>query len=293
MPAQPPVETPPLNTTTTTTTTPTPPPTTPPPSGDIISQITGFFTSPLNIIMIVAGVLGVVGLLVLILKAVQALHAHPLSKKLSSWLTSPGVDAIIIGLDPHTRECTLIPGKKVGSLYVGIEDGSFIAPVGGGETYVLKDSGKTVLIALVHHGNGVQANPALEQVLSLSLTPITGKEEEPPTLKDLRRTLISYIQNESATITGEIYISPRAKLYLSARAPRVLELLRKEIAYANDATLVATAASIRTIREEGAKIAAMREQLAISKRTATLMAIAIIALIIGVVLAILKMAHVF
>jgi hypothetical protein len=249
--------------------------------------------SPAVIAVIVAVLLGVVGLVVAISKIAQVLQVHPLGKKLSSWLTSPGVDAIVIGLDPHTRECTLIPVKKVGSEYVGVEDGSVVVPVGGGETYVLKDSGKTVLVALVYHGNGVQTNPALEQVLSLSLAPITGREDEPTTLKDLRRILISYIQSEAATITSEIYLSPRAKLYISARAPRVLELLRKEIAYANDATLVATAASIRTIREEGARIAALREQLAISRRMSTIIGLVVLALVIGVVLAILKMAGVF
>lgn len=288
MPAQPPVETPPLN-----ATTPAPLPTAPLPSGGLGEQVAGALMSPAVIAVIVAVLLGVVGLVVAISKIAQVLQVHPLGKKLSSWLTSPGVDAIVIGLDPHTRECTLIPVKKVGSEYVGVEDGSVVVPVGGGETYVLKDSGKTVLVALVYHGNGVQTNPALEQVLSLSLAPITGREDEPTTLKDLRRILISYIQSEAATITSEIYLSPRAKLYISARAPRVLELLRKEIAYANDATLVATAASIRTIREEGARIAALREQLAISRRMSTIIGLVVLALVIGVVLAILKMAGVF
>jgi hypothetical protein len=296
VPAQPPVETPPINATTTTPTpTPTavPPATTttpaPTPAPDILGELAGFFASPLNIVMILIGVLAVVGILFLIVRAVQSLHAHPLGKKLGSWLTSPGVDAIIIGLDPDTRECALLPAKRVGSLYVSIEDGSIIVPVGGGESYTIRGSGKPALIALVHHKHGVQHNPAAEQIISLSLTPIEGKEDIHG-IKDARRALLSYLQKESSMITGEIYISPKAKLYISAKAPRVLELLRKEIAYTTDAALVAVSSSTRTFAEEGTRIQMLRERLEITKK-ATMIWLALIAIIIvAVALMILKFA---
>ncbi len=290
MTEQTPVETPPImNTTTPPPQPPLPSPPSPAPQGgDFAGQIISFFTSPLNILLVVGIALGVVGLLVVIVKAVQALHAHPLSRKLGSWLSSPGVDVIVIGVDPYTRECKLIPCKRVGSMYIGVEEGVFITPIGGGESYVLHGTGKPVIFAL-RHGHGVQYNPASEQIISISLTPLTDKEDT-QSLKDLRRTLLSIIQTESAKITGEIYISPDVKLYVSAKAPRVLEALRKEIALANSIALVATQANIKTITEEGARIIEAHARLTAAKRTTLIIGVAVLLLIIAIVLYVIKMA---
>jgi hypothetical protein len=293
MSVQPPVETPPILATPapTPTAVPTDTATTPTPvtAPDILGELTDFFASPLNIVAILIGVLAVVGILFLIVRVIQSQHAHPLGKKLGTWLTSPSVDAVIIGLDPDTRECALLPAKRVGSLYVSVEDGSIVVPVGGGESYTIKESGKPALIALVHHRHGVQTNPAAEQIISLSLTPIEGKEDIHG-VKDTRRAVLSYLQKESSAITGEIYISPKAKLYVSAKAPRVLELLRKEIAYTTDAALVAVSSSTRTFAEEGARIQALRERLEIAKKTTMIWFALVAVVIVAIALMILKFA---
>jgi hypothetical protein len=77
MPAQTPIETPPVATTPPSKPTPTPVTGT----GDILGQIAKFFTSPLNILLVVGAVVGIVVVLVVLVKAVQSIHVHPLGRK--------------------------------------------------------------------------------------------------------------------------------------------------------------------------------------------------------------------
>jgi hypothetical protein len=90
-------------------------------------------------------------------------------------------------------------------------------------------------------------------------------------MKDLRRALLSYIQSETSAITGEVYLSPHAKIYISARPLKVLELLRKEVAHATSVALSAAEANLKVVTEEAARLYAIRERFALAKRYTLIM----------------------
>jgi len=289
VPEQPPVETPPV-----VTATPTAAPTTVPPATGILEQFASFFSSPLNIIIIAGVALGVVVAVVAVAKLAATLSSHPLAKSLAGWLGSPSTDAIVIGLDPFTRECRLIPVKRVGPIYVHTEgEPAYTIPVGGGESYVLSGTGKPVIIALVYR-HGVQHNPAQEQTLSLSLHPLVQESEEPVfSLRDVERALLSKVEAGISQISGEVRLGPDARIYVSARVPRVLELLRREVAYFVSANLEAVKSELHAVQQVAAAAIEAHRRLLETKRVTLIMGIAVTLIVIGVVLFILKQAGFF
>jgi len=240
-------------------------------------------------------VLVTLGLIVIVIIAVffvsRFVGGHPLGKKVGSWLTSPGVDAIVYAIDPFTREARLIPVKRIGSLYVGIEEPAYIVPMEGGESYTLAGAGKPTMVALKYGKYGVQWVPALHQFVNLSLLPL--KEGGSTNLKDLVRKLVTEIVTRQSMISGEIFIGPDIKLYISTDAVKALEALNREVAYSVATSLAAVHASVQSVAEEGVRILEAHRRLVETTRITLIIGIIVITLIIAVVVVMLKITGVF
>jgi len=153
------------------------------------------------------------GLLLTVLLVIYIFrHAvtHQYAKKMGEWLTNPGVDAFVLALDPTINEARLIPAKRVGPILVGLEETAFIVPIQGGETYTLAGTGKPLIVAVKYTKFGAQWIPGLEQIVSLSVLPVTAdaKQSEPRDVAELLERLIKNIQTQNASVSGELFIGP-------------------------------------------------------------------------------------
>jgi len=287
LPAQPPVETPPIL-----TPTPTPAPTATLPSQAVpspnpLAGVVSFLASPLNILLIVMGVLGVLFVVFAIVYVAQRLQAPAVARGIASWLTSPSVEAIVLAIDPLTRVAKLIPVKRVGLVYQSTEgEPSFIVPVRGGEVYTLEGTAKPLIVAVRHGRFGVQWIPGEEQVVSLSLTPLASKSGIED-LKEATYALITEIENNSSEITGEVLLSPSVKVYVSTRPLRALEALTALVAYAASVNLSSLVSVARAIHEEGLRLMEVQARIQLAKRWQLVMAVVLIAIAVAVVLGIL------
>ena len=304
MPAQTPVESPVVTpttsinaseTTTAVMTTHAPEPTAPLPQVNLnpFAQLIELFTSnPLAVIAIVMGLLLAVLLVIYILR-----HGvtHEYARKMGEWLANPAVDALVIGLDPTIKEARIIPAKRVGQFLMGLEDTAFTVPVQGGETYTLVGTGKPLVIAVKYTKFGAQWIPGLEQLVSLSVLPITAdaKQSEPRDVAELQERLIKNIQTQNSTISGELFIGPDMKIYVSTKVPTALELLAREVAYAASVNLSATISSMHAVAEEGERAMMAVVGAKVRLRMSLAWLILIIAIAVGVLVFLLKMAHVF
>jgi len=287
LPAQPPVETPPIL-----TPTPTPAPTATLPSQAVpspnpLAGVVSFLASPLNILLIVMGVLGVLFVVFAIVYVAQRLQAPAVARGIASWLTSPSVEAIVLAIDPLTRVAKLIPVKRVGLVYQSTEgEPSFIVPVRGGEVYTLEGTAKPLIVAVRHGRFGVQWIPGEEQVVSLSLTPLASKSGIED-LKEATYALITEIENNSSEITGEVLLSPSVKVYVSTRPLRALEALTALVAYAASVNLSSLVSVARAIHEEGLRLMEVQARIQLAKRWQLVMAVVLIAIAVAVVFGIL------
>ena len=285
MSAQSPAETPPVLT-------PTPTPTTPLPEQVVSAQnplagVASFLASPLNILIIVAGVLGVLFAVLAIAYIAQRLQAPAVARGIASWLMSPSVEAIVLALDPMTRVAKLIPVKRVGLVYQSTEgEPSFIVPVRGGEIYTLDGTAKPLIVAVRHGRFGIQWIPGEEQTVSLSLTPLASKSSIED-LREIEYALITEIENNTSEITGEVLLSPGVKVYVSTRPHRALESLKALVAYATGVNLSALVSVARAIHEEGLRLMEVQARIQLAKRWQLIMAVVFIAVAIAVVLGIL------
>lgn len=299
MPAQPPVETPavPVNATETATVaaTQSPAPASPFPQVNLnpFAQFAEFIAqNPLAAIAIGMGLLLTVLLVIYMFR-----HAvtHQYAKKMGEWLTNPGIDAFVLALDPTINEARLIPVKRVGPIFVGLEETAFIVPIQGGETYTLAGTGKPLIVAVKYTKFGAQWIPGLEQIVSLSVLPATAdaKQSEPRDVAELLERLIKNIQTQNASVSGELFIGPDMKIYVSTKVPTALELLARETGYAASVNLSATVSSMHAITEEGERAMMAMVGAKVRMRMSLAWLILIIAIAAGVLVFLLKMAHVF
>jgi heme/copper-type cytochrome/quinol oxidase subunit 2 len=252
-----------------------------------LADVVSFLASPLNILLIVVGVLGVLFVVLAIVYIAQRLQAPAMAKGIASWLTSPTVEAIVLALDPMTRVAKLIPVKRVGLVYQSTEgEPSFTVPVRGGEIYTLEGTAKPLIVAVRHGRFGVQWILGEEQAVSLSLMPLASKSS----VEDLREAeyaLITEIENNTSEITGEVLLSPGVKVFVSTRPHRALESLKALVAYATSVNLSALVSVARAIHEEGLRLMEVQARIQLAKRWQLIMAIVLIAVAIAVVLGIL------
>jgi len=283
---QEPVETPPLNATAT-----------PPAPVEVVPGLvdTGAFLPILEYLsnpFVVAGlaVLIVVGLVVVIavFRGLGLVGVHPYGRRVGSWLTSPGVDALVLTLDSDVREARLVPVKRVGSLYVGVEEPVYVVPVGGGESYVLAGTGKPVIVAVRAGRSGVQWIPAVDQLVNLSLEPF--REERVSGAKDVERKLVNELVARQARVSGEVYVGPEIRLYISTNTAKALEALKREVAYATASALAAVHAAVQSVTEEGVKVLEAHRRLVETSRMTLIMGVVAVILIIAVVAVVLRMA---
>jgi hypothetical protein len=285
--AQPPVEAPPVL-----TPTPTPAPTATPPSQAVsfpnpLADAVSFLASPLDILLIVMGVLGVLLTVFAIMYVVQRLQAPAVARSIASWLTSPSVEAVVLAIDPLTRVARLMPVKRVGLVYQSTEgEPSFIVPVRGGEVYTLEGVVKPLIVAVRRGRFGIQWVPGEEQVVALSLVPLTSKSS----IEDLREAeyaLITEIENNTSEITGEVLLSPGVKVHVSTRPHKALESLKALVAYATSVNLSALVSVARAIHEEGLRLMEVQARIQLAKRWQLILAVVLISVAIAVVLGIL------
>jgi len=296
MSAQPPVETPtvPVNVTETTTAVPTQA-TSPFPQVNLnpFTQFVEFIAQ--NPLVAVAIGLGLLLTVLLIIYIFRHTVTHQYAKKIGEWLTSPGVDTLVLALDPTINEARLIPAKRVGPFLMGLEETAFIVPIQGGETYTLAETGKPLIVAVKYTKYGVQWVPGLEQIVSLSVLPITAdaKQSEPRDVAELQERLIKNIQTQNASISGELFIGPDMKIYVSTKTPVALDLLARETGYAASVNISASISSMHAIAEEGERVMAAMVGAKVRLRMSLAWLILIIAIAVGVLVFLLKMAHVF
>jgi hypothetical protein len=278
MPAQTPTTTPPLATPTTT------PAAQPPQIPTLI---------PLDILPLVVGALASVAFMVLLLYVVlRRVGRHPFASRIGSWLTSPSVDVLVLGLDPYTREARLFPCKKVGSLYVSTEELAYVVPVGEGENYILANAGKPLIVALKYGRFGAQWVPSLAQTVSLALTPVTvGEGMEHANVRDLMERLVSEISAKISQVTGEVHVG-NITLYITTNTPKALEEFMKYVSYAVSAEASVISAAVQAVEAEGARVLEAQSRLILTKRTSLLIGIAVVVLIAAVAVVLLKMAGV-
>jgi hypothetical protein len=213
---------------------------------------------------------------------------------MKEWLENPGVDAFILALDPAINEAKLIPAKRVGSILMGLEESAFIIPIQGGETYTFAGVGKPLVVAVKYSKFGVQWVPGLEQLVSLSVLPVTAdaKQSEPRDAAELLERLVKNIQTQTATISGELFIGPDLKIYVSTKTPTALNLLARETGYAASVNLSATVSSINAISEEGERAMMAMIGAKVRLRMSLAWAIVMIAIAAGVLAFLLKTAGV-
>jgi len=240
------------------------------------------------IALAVLGLLAVVAVIVFLVGRLTG--GHPLGGRIGSWLTSPTVDALVFAVDPFTREAKLIPVKRVGSLYVGLEEPAYIVPMEGGESYTLAGTGKPVIIAVRYGRYGAQWIPALHQFVNISILPVREGSSNP---KDLAQKLITEIVTKQSVISGEVFIGPDIKLYISANTAKALEALNREVAYALATSLTAVHASVQSVAEEGVRVLEAHRRLMETHRVTLIIGAVAILSVIAVVVVLLKMAGVF
>jgi len=284
MPAQPPTHniTTPITTTTTTTVAPT----------QLLQQPFSWFSAlgPWWI-YVVAGIGAVIAIVIVFL--IAKLMGHPLARSLSNWLASPTTDMLVIALDPDTKTMSMLPAKRVGPMYVSTEKPIFILPVQGGEVYLWQEAGKPVLVTIRYDRYMTEWLPSLEQVVSLSVMPITSSESPPTDTGKLEEEILSRLVQEQARLTGEVYIGPNMKLYISASVPEALRLLKF---YVNEATyriVNAGLSAIARVEEEGAKLMELRIRQELAVKFGKWMPIIFLIIVVAIAVVMMKIFHVF
>jgi hypothetical protein len=281
MPAQPPAQNISVSVTTTTTVASSQP------LQPLFSWLPGLDQWWIYLVAIVGAVIAIAVVLL-----ATKLMGHPLARNISNWLASPTTDALAIALDPDTKTMTLMPVKRVGSMYVSTERPVFVLPVQGGEVYLWQEASKPVLVTIRYGRYSTEWLPSLEQVVSLSVMPITLSEAPPTDAGKLEEEILSRLVQEQARLAGEVYIGPNMKLYISASVPEALRLLKF---YVNEATyriVNAGLSAIARVEEEGAKLMEMRIRQELAARFGKWMPIVFLILIVVVAIVMLKIFHV-
>ena len=246
---------------------------------------------PLDTLPLVVGALAAVALLaVLIYVVLRRVARHPFASKVGEWLTSPSTDVLVLGIDPYTREAKLFPCKRVGSIYISLDELMYVIPVGEGENYVLAGAGKPLIVALKYSRYGVQWVPALTQVVSLSLTPILQERRDAEGVREVMDRMITEITGKVSQVTGEVRVSPDITVYVTTNVPKVLEEFMKYVSYAVSAEASVISASIHTVEAEGTRILESQTRLVISKRTSLIVGVSIVVIVAAVAAVLLKMA---
>jgi len=266
MSTQPPVETPPVHSQQT-----------PPALPFEIPQI------PVNIIVyVLVGAFAILGVAIAVY-LLRSRIAHPVAREFGSWLTSPTVDAVALALDPVTREASLIPVKRVGSLYVGTTSPVYLIPVSGGESYVLRGAEKPLVVALRYSKAMVQWSPALEQVVSLSLTPVENAKAEPASPTEIESQLVAEVARGTSRISGTVYVGPDLKLYVSTRVPDALRVFKEYSAYATSTVLSVLSSTLHSVAEEGYKVIEAHRRLVATRWQYLIMLPIVLAAVFGLV----------
>jgi len=254
----------------------------------VLSGLWSALSSPLTVLGIVGAVLVILLVVVAVAYLAQRLKLPSTVKSLSSWLTSPGVDALVFAVDPITSEARIVPARRVGLVYASTEvEPLIVIPIRGGEVFNLRDFNKPVVYAIRHGRFGVQWAPAQEQILSLALEPVSSGGAETSDPEEVERRLVSEIMNGVAELTGEIVLSPEIKLYVSVKPGLALSAFKSLVAYGSSTSLLAVQSTSHALAEEGARL--LELQARIRERTTMTLAAAImiIAISIAVSLAIL------
>jgi len=188
--------------------------------------------NPIAVLLIILGALILILLIVFFLS--KGAMTHQYVKRMRDWLENPAIDAFVLALDPAINVAKLIPAKRVGSILTGLEEPAFIIPIQGGETYTFEGVGRPLVVAVKYSKFGVQWLPGLEQLVSLSVLPVAAdaRQSEPQDTAELLERLVKNIQTQTATISGELFIGPDLKIYVSTKTPTALNLLAREISYA-------------------------------------------------------------
>jgi len=240
------------------------------------------------------GALAAVSLLVVLIYVVlRRVARHPFASKVGEWLTSPSTDVLVLGIDPYTSEAKLFPCKRVGSIYVSLDELMYVIPVGEGENYVLSGTGKPLIVALKYSRYGVQWVPALTQVVSLSLSPVLQERRDAEGVREVMERMITEITGKVSQVTGEVRVSPDITVYVTTNVPKALEEFMKYVSYAVSAEASVISASIHTVEAEGTRILESQARLVITKRTSLIVGIAIVVIVAAVAAVLLKMAGIF
>jgi len=217
--------------------------------------------------------------------------SHPVAKNINRWLTTPGVDVLVLALDPLTREAKLIPCKRVGSVYVSTVEPVYLIPVEGGESYTLSGAGKPVLIALRYGRGALQWVPASEQLLSLSLAPVEASGGTPvTTVEKVEERLLEEVARRVSEVSGQTYIGPDLRLYISTRVPKALEEFKRYVAYSAAASLSVLSSSLHTVAEEGYKVLEAHRRLVATRWTVIGWVVMVVVIVVAVALFILRQA---
>ena len=261
MPAQTPVPSPPVNATATETATPVPGNNTALPGpGQLVnpwaglSGIADFIQhNPVGFLLTVAVVLILVAVFI---RLARGGLVHHYAKRVHDYLTSPLTDVLVLALDPDTRTAKLLAAKRVGPLYVSHDDVMFIVPVQGGEIYTLEGTGKPLMVAIRYSKTGFQASPGLEQQVSLMVLPAAADSRagEPRDLNELYERLLKNVQGVNSSISGELYIGPDMKVYVSTKVPAALQSLATETAQMGSTVLLTAIQTFQAITEETKRI---------------------------------------
>lgn len=256
MPAQTPVPSPPANA----TATPVPENSTGlPEPGQLVNPWAGFSGiadfiqhNPVGFMLIVLVVLILVAVFIWV---VRGGVVHHYARRMHEYLTSPLTDVLVLALDPDTRTAKLLAAKRVGPLYVSHDEVVFIVPVQGGEIYTLEGTGKPLMVAIRYSKTGFQASPGLEQQVSLMLAPATASPQaEPRDLNELYERLLKNIQGVNSSISGELYIGPDMKVFVSTKVPAALQSLATETAQMGSTVLLTAIQTFQAITEETKRI---------------------------------------
>jgi hypothetical protein len=208
--------------------------------------------NPVGFMLIVLVVLILVAVFIWV---VRGGVVHHYARRMHEYLTSPLTDVLVLALDPDTRTAKLLAAKRVGPLYVSHDEVVFIVPVQGGEIYTLEGTGKPLMVAIRYSKTGFQASPGLEQQVSLMLAPATASPQaEPRDLNELYERLLKNIQGVNSSISGELYIGPDMKVFVSTKVPAALQSLATETAQMGSTVLLTAIQTFQAITEETKRI---------------------------------------
>ena len=237
-----------------------------------------------NIVLVIAGV--VIALLAILLVVLsRRLTAHPVTRNLANWITSPSVSALGLLLDITTNTAKIVPLRRIGPIYVGLEEPVYVIPISEGEVYSF--AGKPLLIAVRYGLHGLQWMPATEQIASLS---IHGMEES--NIEEIEKKLIDLVVQEQSKISREVFIGPGLKLYITVNPHQALTTIKRLVAALSSYSIEALRAQVHAITEEGVKILEAHRRLMETRTRSIVIVVVMIALTTAIAIAILRMFNV-